>query len=82
VVTVAVENLVFHKPVFVGDCLLVYATTTRVGRTSVTVDLDVQVERKEGRDVERVTEGRFIFVAIDGAWKPVPLAIPEPDGAQ
>ena len=82
VVTVAVENLVFHKPVFVGDCLLVYATTTRVGRTSVTVDLDVQVERKEGRDVERVTEGRFIFVAIDGAWKPVPLAVPEPDGAQ
>ena len=82
VVTVAVENLVFHKPVFVGDCLLVYATTTRVGRTSVTVDLDVQVERKEGRDVERVTEGRFIFVAIDGAWKPVPLTIPEPDGAQ
>lgn len=72
-VTVAVENLVFHKPVFVGDSVLVYATTARVGRTSVTVDLDVMVERKEGRVVERVTEGRFVFVAIDDAWKPVQL---------
>lgn len=81
VVTVAVENLVFHKPVFVGDCVLVYATTARVGRTSVTVDLEVMVERKEGRDVERVTEGRFVFVAIDQTWKPVPLAESE-DEAQ
>ncbi|MGN6483951.1 MAG: acyl-CoA thioesterase [Thermomicrobiales bacterium] len=74
VVTVAVENLVFHKPVFVGDCVLVYATTARVGRSSVTIEIDVMVERKEGREVERVTEGRFIFVAIDEAWQSVPLA--------
>ena len=77
VVTVAVENLVFHKPVFVGDCVLVYATTTRIGRTSITIDLDVLVERKDGREIERVTEGRFVFVAIDDAWKPVPLAAPK-----
>lgn len=74
VVTVAVENLVFHKPVFVGDCVLVYANTARVGRSSVTIEIEVMVERKEGREVERVTEGRFIFVAIDEQWRSVPLA--------
>lgn len=85
VVTVAVENLVFHKPVFVGDCVVVYATTARVGRSSVTIEIDVMVERKESREVERVTEGRFIFVAIDNAWQSVPLSArvgstpPEPD---
>lgn len=82
VVTVAVENLVFHKPVFVGDCVLVYATTARIGRSSVTVEIDVMVERKEGREVERVTEGRFIFVAIDERWQPVPLTPPAASEAQ
>jgi len=81
VVTVAVENLVFHKPVFVGDCVLVYANTARIGRSSVTVEIEVMVERKEGQEVERVTEGRFIFVAIDEQWRSVPLAPVAPPAA-
>lgn len=74
VVTVAIENIVFHKPVFVGDCLLCFASTERVGRTSITVKIDAFVERKESLELEPVTEGRFVFVAIDEAWQPVAVA--------
>ena len=73
VVTVAIDNIVFHKPVLVGDCLLVHATTERVGRTSITVKIDAMVERKETRAVEPVTEGRFVFVAIGENWTPMPI---------
>ena len=71
VVTVAIDNIVFHKPVLVGDCLLVFATTERIGRTSITVKIDAMVERKETRALEPVTEGRFVFVAIGENWTPV-----------
>ena len=73
VVTVAIENIVFHKPVFVGDCLICHATTERIGRTSITIRIDALVERKEGLRVVPVTEGRFIFVAIDNDWRPIPI---------
>lgn len=72
-VPVSVQNLVFHKPVLMGDCA-VYAATERIGHTSITVKLDVLVERKESREMEQVTEGRFVFVAINEQWKPVPIA--------
>lgn len=71
IVTVAIDNIVFHKPVYVGDCLMCYATTEKIGRTSITVKIDVQVERKDGNAVEAVTEGRFVFVAIGPDRKPV-----------
>ena len=73
IVTVAMDKVVFHQPVFVGDCLICYATTEKVGRTSITVKIEAQVERKEGRAIETVTEGLFVFVAIDGKRKPIPL---------
>lgn len=73
VVTVAIDEIVFHKPVFVGDCLLVYATTERIGRTSITIQIEAMVERTESLEVETVTEGRFVFVAIDEARQPIPI---------
>lgn len=73
VVTVAIDQIVFHKPVYVGDCLLVYATTERIGRTSITIQLEAMVERKESLATETVTEGRFVFVAIDAARRPIPI---------
>jgi acyl-CoA thioesterase YciA len=72
-VTVAIDKIVFHKPVFVGDCLLVYATTERIGRTSITIQIEAMVERKESLATETVTEGRFVFVAIDEARQPIPI---------
>ena len=71
IVTVAIDNIVFHKPVYVGDCLMCYASTERVGRTSITVKITVDVERKDGNAVEPVTEGRFVFVAIGADRQPV-----------
>lgn len=74
IVTVAIDNIVFHKPVFVGDCLVCYAVTEKVGRTSVTVKIEARVERKEGHKEEQVTEGCFTFVAIGPDRKPVLVA--------
>ena len=74
IVTVAIDNIVFHKPVYTGDCLMCYASTQRIGRTSITVKIDVEVERKDSNLVEKVTEGSFVFVAIGADRKPVPLS--------
>lgn len=65
VVTVAIENIVFHKPVLVGDCLECYSRIEKIGRSSITVDVEVLVELKDGSRKEKVTHGRFIYVAID-----------------
>jgi len=72
-VTVAIDNIVFHKPVFVGDCLLCYAEVEKIGRTSLTVKVDALVERVAGLNHEQVTEGRFVFVAIGDDYRPVPV---------
>ncbi len=73
IVTVAMENIKFLKPVFVGDFLECFARVIRVGRSSITVEVDARVERRLTGDVEQVTEGCFIYVAIDENRKPVPV---------
>lgn len=72
-VTVAIDDITFHKPVFVGDCLICYAHTEKTGNTSITVKVNAMVERKKGLSVEQVTEGSFVFVAIGENRKPVPV---------
>lgn len=74
IVTVAIDQIIFHRPVFVGDCLICYAKLARRGRTSLAVDVDAIVERRDSGAREQVTEGRFTFVAIDGDRRPVPIA--------
>ncbi|MDE2029419.1 MAG: acyl-CoA thioesterase [Alphaproteobacteria bacterium] len=77
IVTVAIDNLVFHKPVFVGDCVICYASTERIGTTSITIKVDVMVARRNGTDEEeQVTEGSFVYVAIGDDRKPIPLQPP------
>ena len=71
--TVAIDNIVFHRPVFVGDCLLCYAKVERIGTTSITIRIDALVERMDGGAVEQVTEGRFVMVAIGPDRRPVPI---------
>jgi acyl-CoA thioesterase YciA len=75
-VTVAIDNIVFHKPVFVGDCILCYAVIEKTGRTSITIRIDVMVERRDNYEEDQVTEGRFTFVAIGADRKPIPLNEP------
>ena len=71
--TVALDSVVFHRPVYVGDCVLCYSTVEKIGRTSVTIHINAMVERKDGGDIEQVTEGRFVLVAIGDDRKPVPI---------
>lgn len=71
VVTVAMDNIQFHLPIFIGDCLECYAVVEKVGTTSITVKVEAIVERREEEGKEKVTEGRFVYVAIDKARRPV-----------
>ncbi len=65
-VTVAMKEVLFHEPVFIGDLVSFYAKTIRVGRTSITIHVDVEAERfgNKGEKV-RVTEAEVTFVAIN-----------------
>lgn len=74
VATVAIEAMKFHQPVHVGDLVSCYTEVTSVGRTSMHVKVEVCVQRRRHEDEFRVTEGTFIFVAVDaeGCPRPVP----------
>jgi acyl-CoA thioesterase YciA len=72
--TVAVKEFVFKQPVKVGDILSFYSSITRIGRSSVTVDIEVFAERfqRQGEFV-RVTEALVTYVAIDESGRPRPI---------
>jgi acyl-CoA thioesterase YciA len=71
VTTVAVNEFIFKQPVSVGDLLSFYAQVTRIGRTSITVHVDVAAERDPTNpQVVKVTEANLTYVAIDNAGKP------------
>lgn len=70
VVTVAMDDVAFHLPVNIGDCLVCFTNVIKVGRTSLTVHVEAFVERRITGVKEKVTEGHFIFVAIDENRKP------------
>jgi acyl-CoA thioesterase YciA len=65
-VTVAMREVIFHKPVFVGDLVSFYAETVRIGNTSITVRVIVEVERVAASS-ERilVTDAEVVYVAVD-----------------
>ena len=75
--TVAVKEFVFKEPVRVGDILSFYSSVTRIGNTSITVDVEVFAEsfRSQGRYV-KVTEALLTYVAIDDNGKPRPIKTP------
>jgi acyl-CoA thioesterase YciA len=73
-VTVAMKEVVFHEPVFVGDVVSFYARTLRVGRTSVTVKVEVFAERyRKKHEKVKVTEAEVTYVCVDDNRKPVPI---------
>ena len=65
-VTVAMKEVIFHEPVYIGDLVSFYARTLKVGTTSITVHVDVEAERfgMHGQKV-RVTSAEVTFVAIN-----------------
>src|SRR5204863_468955 len=65
-VTVAIKEVIFHKPVFIGDLVSFYTKTLHVGSTSITIHVDVEAARFDTPGVVvKVTEAEITFVAID-----------------
>jgi len=73
VVTVAVDGMIFHRPVKVGDVLCVYTEVTAVGRTSMKIRIEAWARRFRTDGREKVTEAVFTFVAIDDEGRPRPV---------
>ena len=77
-VTVAINSMVFKKPVHVGNLVGCYVSLVTLGRTSITVDVEVWTEALGTAPVckQKVTEGRFVYVALDDFGAPKPIANP------
>nr|WP_294501662.1 acyl-CoA thioesterase [uncultured Rhodopila sp.] len=70
VATAAVSNLSFLQPVKVGDVVCVYTDITKTGKTSITVDVETWVLRRYPGERTRVTEAKFVLVAVDDEGRP------------
>lgn len=79
VTTVAVDDMTFHVPVHVGDVIACYTSFERIGNTSLTTHIEVWAIQNACEQPVKVTEGRFIYVAIDddGKKRPVPQQVCE-----
>ena len=73
VATVAVNSFTFKQPVIIGDVVSFYAKVVRVGRTSITVDVEVYARRRSLREVVKVTEATLTYVAVDDNRRPRPV---------
>jgi len=74
IVTVAMREVVFHEPVHVGDLVSFYTKLVKIGRTSITVSVEVVSERdaSHARPV-KVTEAEVTFVNVDASRRPIPI---------
>ena len=74
IVTVAIDAMVFHQPMKLGDVLSCYCTIEKVGRTSLTILIEAWAHGRPGGDSRKITAGRFTYVAVgpDGRPRPVP----------
>ena len=77
-VTKAMREVEFHEPVYLGDIVNFFTETRRVGRTSVTVRVSVEVERwgKGQGETVKVTEAEVVLVAVDEQGRPTPVSGP------
>jgi len=77
VTTVAVDKMRFHKPIMIGDIVSFYTEVSKIGNTSITIDIITMVNRKDDKLGEdqgiKVTEGKFVYVSIDGNGNPIKI---------
>jgi acyl-CoA thioesterase YciA len=71
--TVAITAMEFVQPIKIGDLVSVYGEVVRIGRTSITVRMETVVQRRLDPTPIRVTEGTFVYVAIDDNGHPRPV---------
>ena len=72
-VTAAMKEVEFVAPVYVGDLVSFYTRTLRVGRTSLTVSVEVEAERRSDGKKVKVTEAEVVYVSVDDNGKPTPV---------
>ena len=70
VATIAVNSFLFKQPVLIGDLVSFYATISKVGRTSITVDVEVFAQRQSLHEIVKVTDATLTYVAVDEKRKP------------
>ena len=73
VVTAAVREMSFAKPMKIGDTLCIYIDIARIGRTSMTLSVEAWAQRYLSDVMERVTHTDFVMVALDSDGKPTPI---------
>jgi len=73
-VTVAMREVIFHAPVFVGDLVSFYSETVKIGKTSITTRVMVEAVRYEGHEHVRVTEAEVVYVAVDKSGTKMKIA--------
>ena len=77
VATIAVDKMRFHKPIMIGDIVSFYTEVSKIGNTSITIDIVTMVNRKDKKLREDqaiiVTEGKFVYVSIDSKGKPIKI---------
>ena len=79
VATVAVQSFVFRQPVLVGDVVSFYAEIARIGRTSITVDVEVYAQRNPAApECVKVTEATLTYVAVDKQRRPRVVSAQQP----
>jgi acyl-CoA thioesterase YciA len=72
-VTAAIDSMSFIEPVEIGDVLCVYTELIRVGNTSLEIHVEAWTQRVRYGDEEKVTEAKFIFVALGEDGRPTPV---------
>ena len=77
VVTVALDGVVFHQPVFVGDVVSFRTRTRHLGRTSLRVHVVVEAWRYHDNTQVMVTEAEVVYVNVDAERRPLPIPRPE-----
>jgi acyl-CoA thioesterase YciA len=70
IVTIAVNTFLFKQPVYIGDLVSFYASISKVGKTSITVDVEVYAQRRSLDETVKVTDATLTYVAVDDDRKP------------
>ena len=73
IVTVALDRVIFHEPVYVGDLVSFRTRTVKIGNTSVRVKVCVEAERYADESKITVTEAEVVYVNMDENRNPVPV---------
>lgn len=78
VVTVAVDTIKFLKPVHVGDVVCCYGKLLKVGTTSISINLEIWVKKRQGfkndeKSIHKVTQAAFTYVVVDSEGRKQPV---------